>query len=189
MDKQSFRQKQLARLKFDPVNAQQQEVERILTNLFSTTEWQQAKTIATVINGPIEFPTASIIEQAQSDDKQVYLPKVMPKRQMVFLPFESQEQLIKSKFGLLEPALNKQLINQKVDLIVVPGIAFTVDRHYRVGFGGGYYDRFLETYSGTTVSLVPQSMVFATNEWPVETYDIPIQILITANGIKRSSFD
>lgn len=186
MDKKTFREQQLISLHANPITSDQHEVEQILNYLFTSTEWLKSKTIATVISGAIEFPTSEIVNHARKNDKQIYLPKVMPKRQMAFLPFSKDTKLVKSKFGLLEPVYNQQLVNQNIDLLIVPGIAFTAGEHYRVGFGGGYYDRFLQSYSGLTVSLAPQSMIFGKDKWPVEDFDIPIKFLITKDGIERS---
>ena len=65
----------------------------------------------------------------------------------------------------------------------VPGLAFALDSHVRLGFGGGYYDRFLAKYNPKTVSLVSSPMQFASSEWPVEKTDIPIQTIVTTNKI------
>lgn len=151
---------------------------QLLEKLFQTTEWQTANSIATTVSSPIEVPTQRIIQRAQAENKQVYLPKTMPHRQMAFLPFEGPDKLIKSDFGILEPEYNEELVNQEPDLVIVPGLAFAEDSHYRVGFGGGYYDRFLAKYHGKTVALVPSAMYFETVDWPVKEHDIKIQKLI-----------
>ncbi|KRM93284.1 5-formyltetrahydrofolate cyclo-ligase [Lentilactobacillus senioris DSM 24302 = JCM 17472] len=184
IDKKTFRNNQLTKLK-NSDNVDSQEEQKILDNLFSTFEWQEAHSIATVISGPIEFPTKNLIKQAQIEGKQVYLPKVMPKRQMAFLPFIGYDQLVKSNFGLLEPAYDETLVNQQIDLIIVPGLAFALDSNNRLSFGGGYYDRFLSHYLGRTVSLVPPMMSFTTNKWPIEDHDIKINTLVTDNEIIR----
>lgn len=49
----------------------------------------------------------------------------------------------------------------------------------RIGFGAGYYDRFLAQYPGATVTLVPSAMNFAAPAWPVEPFDVLIQTLLT----------
>ena len=91
--------------------------------------------------------------------------------------------LVKSKFGVEEIADGDAEVNNELDLVIVPGLAFALDSHVRLGFGGGYYDRFLAKYNPKTVSLVSSPMQFASSEWPVEKTDIPIQTIVTTNKI------
>jgi len=151
---------------------------QLLRNLMETTEWQQADSIATTVSSPIEVPTSPIIQAALDAGKKVYLPKTMPHRQMAFLPFTSSEDLVVSSYGIPEPAYDETLVNQSPDLVIVPGVAFAADTNYRVGFGGGYYDRFLAKYTGKTVALVPTAMKFDKADWSIEEYDIKIGKLI-----------
>ncbi len=153
----------------------------LLNKLSETSIWKDAKTIATTISGPFEVPTTPIIKKALLEGKKVYLPKTMPHRQMAFLPFTDMNDLVRSDFGILEPAYKEKLVNQVPDLVIVPGLAFAVDSNYRVGFGGGYYDRFLAEYSGKTVALVPSEMHFDSAKWDIQNYDIKIQKLISVD--------
>ncbi|MBC8931851.1 5-formyltetrahydrofolate cyclo-ligase, partial [Escherichia coli] len=74
-------------------------------------------------------------------------------KKMEFKKMDSIHPLIKSKFGILEPNELAETVDKKViDLLIVPGVAFNKD-HYRIGFGGGFYDRFLTDFQGHTVSL------------------------------------
>lgn len=181
INKKDFRTQQLTNLQAAMHTTQAEAT--VLTNLlFETDIWQTAQTIGTTISNPIELPTGGIIERALQDNKQVYLPKTMPHRQMAFLEYPGHSQLVKNSFRLLEPAYDETKMNQAVDLMIVPGVAFAQDSHYRVGFGGGYYDRFLANYRGHTVALVPQVMNFETANWPVEDFDIAIDYLITASN-------
>lgn len=147
--------------------------------MLETPEWKKAQTIATTVSGGIEVSTEPIIKAAMAAGKKVYLPKTMPKRQMAFLPFNGADSLVKSDYGLMEPEYNEDLVNQEPDLVLVPGLAFAVDSNYRVGFGGGYYDRFLANYQGKTIALVPTAMRFETADWEIKEHDIKIQKLIT----------
>lgn len=162
----------------DP-KTRREEASILLNKLLETPEWKQAQTIATTVSGGIEVPTEPIIKAALAAGKKVYLPKTMPKRQMAFLPFNGADSLVKSDYGLMEPEYNEELVNQEPDLVLVPGLAFAVDSNYRVGFGGGYYDRFLANYQGKTIALVPTAMRFETADWEIKEHDIKIQKLIT----------
>jgi 5-formyltetrahydrofolate cyclo-ligase len=152
-----------------------------VTKLTQLPEWQAAHTIATTVSGPFEVATAGVIAAAEAAGKQVLLPRVMPKRQMAFMPNPGADKLVRSKFGLLEPAFNAKLQNNAPDLVVVPGLAFAQDTHKRLGFGGGYYDRFLSTFAGTTVALALPVQDVPTAFWPIEDFDISLQHILTIN--------
>ena len=68
---------------------------------------------------------------------------------------------------------------------MVPGLAFS-PQHDRLGFGGGYYDRYLQDYQGVTVALMDTARQVAVADWPVEPTDVRIKLLIGVNGIDRN---
>lgn len=177
IDKKELRKQQTKKLHKNKALTRTEGLQ-LLKKLQETPEWKNAKTIATTVSSLIEVPTTPIIEAAQAEGKQVYLPKTMPHRQMAFLPFTNSDDLVRSDYGILEPVYNEDLVNQTPDLVIVPGLAFAEDSNYRVGFGGGYYDRFLAKYPGKTVALVPSAMHFDTADWKIEDYDIKIQRLV-----------
>jgi 5-formyltetrahydrofolate cyclo-ligase len=181
MDKKTARGQQIGRLKSYPADQRAAETAIIIQRLTELPEWQAAKSIATTISGPFEFNTNGVIEAAEATGKTVYLPKVMPKRQMAFMPNPGDSELIRSKFGLLEPAYDAATMNNAPDLVVVPGLAYALDTHKRLGFGGGYYDRFLAQYSGTTVALALPIQLTPSAFWPEDAFDIPLQHILTSN--------
>lgn len=61
---------------------------------------------------------------------------------------------------------------------MVPALAISKTHRYRVGFGGGYFDRFLNQYQSKTVTLALTPMIFEKAEWPVSMMDVPIDELI-----------
>lgn len=178
LDKKAFRQKQLKKLQ---QHADQTAIESgvLLERLLASEVWQKAKTVGVTMSSPIEVNTKPIIKAALMFDKKIYLPKTMPNRQMAFLPYTGKENLEKSSFGVLEPEYNALLVASSLDLMIVPGIAFGTDTGYRVGFGGGYYDRYLKDFKGATIALVPSVMNFSETFWETGDYDIQIQNLIT----------
>ncbi len=177
IDKKILRQQQIKRLSENKVKTTE-EGHELLQKLMETSEWQAAGSIATTVSSPIEVPTSPIIQAALDAGKKVYLPKTMPQRKMVFLPYIDRESLVVSDYGIPEPEYNAELVNQTPDLVIVPGLAFASDSNYRVGFGGGYYDRFLAKYTGKTVALVPSIMKFEKADWAIKEHDIKIDKLI-----------
>ena len=133
--------------------------------------YQEAKVIATYLSFPHEFQTQELIEQALKDGKKVLIPKTYPKGRMDFVVYNPQ-QLVKTSFGLLEPQGDLEVVDaSQIDLIHVPGLAFTTEG-YRIGYGGGYYDRYLKHFSGNTLSTVYPCQI---RDFIPEDHDIPVQ--------------
>ena len=89
-----------------------------------------------------------------------------------------KNRLSKSNFGILEPNQEENLAHSlnEIDLMIVPGVAFTPD-NYRVGYGAGFFDRVLSEYSKDTISLVlPPQLIdnFLRNQW-----DMPVKNMLT----------
>ena len=148
--------------------------ERLLHHPF----YQEAKVIASYLSFPHEFQTQELIEQALKDGKKVLIPKTYPKGCMDFVVYEPQ-QLVKTSFGLLEPQGDLEVVDaSQIDLIHVPGLVFTT-KGYRIGYGGGYYDRYLEHSSGHTLSTVYPSQV---QDFIPEKHDIPVQEVLIDEG-------
>ena len=149
------------------------------------TEWllhhpfyQEAKVIATYLSFPHEFQTQELIEQVLKDGKKVLIPKTYPKGRMEFVVYNPQ-QLVKTSFGLLEPQGELEVVEaSQIDLIHVPGLAFTTEG-CRIGYGGGYYDRYLEHFTGHTLSTVYPCQV---QDFIPENHDIPVQEVLIDEG-------
>lgn len=158
---------------------QKQAMDRALTEHFLQHPfYQKAKTIATYLSFPHEFQTQELIEQALKDDKKVLIPKTYPKGRMDFVVYDPQ-QLVKTSFGLLEPQGDLEVVEpSQIDLIHVPGLAFTTEG-YRIGYGGGYYDRYLEHFTGHTLSTVYPCQI---QEFNSENHDIPVQEVLIDEG-------
>ena len=133
--------------------------------------YQEAKIIASYLSFPHEFQTQGLIEQALKDGKKVLIPKTYPKGRMDFVVYNPQ-QLVKTSFGLLEPQGDLEVVDaSQIDLIHVPGLAFTREG-YRIGYGGGYYDRYLKHFTGHTLSTVYPCQI---RDFIPEDHDIPVQ--------------
>jgi len=140
--------------------------------------YHEAKTIATYLSFPHEFQTQELIEQALKDDKKVLIPKTYPKGRMEFVVYDPK-QLAKTSFGLLEPQGDLEVMDaSRIDLIHVPGLAFTTEG-YRIGYGGGYYDRYLENFAGQTMSTIYPCQI---QNFNLEDHDIPVQEVLIYEG-------
>ena len=158
---------------------QKQAMDRALTKLFlNHSFYQEAKVIATYLSFPHEFQTQELIERALKDGKKVLIPKTYPKGRMDLVVYHPQ-QLKKTSFGLLEPQGNLEVVDaSQIDLIHVPGLAFTTEG-YRIGYGGGYYDRYLENFAGQSLSTIYPCQV---QEFSSEDHDAPVQEVLIYEG-------
>ena len=114
---------------------------------------------------------------------QVYYPKV-EKEGIVF--YEDNGSFEKSKFGVMEPIDSKPVDKQALDAIIVPGLVYD-DGLYRLGYGKGYYDRFLKDYQGLKVGVIFEK--FRMEALPSKAHDVPVDILVTDNQIYESRHD
>lgn len=109
------------------------------------------------------------------DSKNFYLPKVDGENLLV-CPFKIGERLVKSEFNVSEP-LSVPVSSDIPEVVFVPALA--VDKNnFRLGYGGGFYDRFLE--SSKAYSIVPVSEKLVVEKLPVDEFDIPVDCVITA---------
>lgn len=155
----------------------------IAEQITSLPEWKSAKTIGITIAGAHEINTEKIIRFAWDEKKNVVVPKCNPlTKAMDFRRITSFSQLEVVYFGIKEPIEHQteKFEPEEIDLLIVPGLCFTKEG-YRLGHGGGYYDRYLTTYDGQTISLAfPVQIV---NSLPIEHFDIPVKKLITTDGV------
>lgn len=110
------------------------------------------------------------------DDKNFYYPRVDGENLLV-CPYCNGEKLEKSKFNILEPCSSP--VDVKVlDLVIVP--ALMVDKQgYRLGYGGGFYDRFLPNISKDCKTICAISKELLIGELPKDEFDIPADIVIS----------
>lgn len=158
---------------------QKQAIDQALTErLLHHPFYQEAKVIATYLSFPHEFQTQGLIEQALKDGKKVLIPKTYPKGRMDFVVYDPQ-QLVKTSFGLLEPQGDLEVVDaSQIDLIHVPGLAFKMEG-YRIGYGGGYYDRYLEHFTGHTLSTIYPCQI---QDFIPEKHDIPVEEVLIDEG-------
>ena len=169
--KAELRKQVLQEMKAIP-REQKQAMDQALTDQFLKHPfYQEAKLIASYLSFPHEFQTQELIEQALKDGKKVLIPKTYPKGRMDFVVYDPQ-QLVKTSFGLLEPQGDLEVVDaSQIDLIHVPGLVFTTEG-YRIGYGGGYYDRYLKHFPGHTLSTIYPCQI---QDFSPENHDIPVQ--------------
>lgn len=183
MEKKALRkdiQQQLTQLSNDTYNSNST---RIQENLMTLPQFQQATVIGITISAFPEVETRKLIEYMWQLGKRVAVPRCKPKtHEMDFYIFTSFDELETVYMALLEPIPTRTtaVCADDIDLMIVPGIVF--DRQgYRIGYGGGYYDRYLPTFHGATVALCFSSQIVA--KVPKDSYDYPIDRIVTEEEI------
>ena len=123
---------------------------------------------------------------ARQPHKRWFLPRILPQEdhRMLFHPYVAGR-LIPHPFGMLEPDPDLPVIPPgDIQLALVPGLAF--DRlGRRLGYGGGYFDRFLATFTGISLGVVFHALLL--DHLPFAEHDILVQYLVTESGIFHPS--
>lgn len=185
LEKKQLRELLLSRLKKQPI-IEKKRIERELTEqLIGSPLWNRANMIGITISQSLEWNTKIIIKTAWEQGKVICVPKTNPLNyKLVFYVINSFEDVENAYYGLLEPIIDQTIPVKKeeIDLMIVPGVVFD-SFGFRIGFGGGYYDRFLTDFRNETCSLV--SIQQLVEKLPNESHDVPVNYLVTEKGIQK----
>lgn len=144
---------------------------KLVHKLIETDEYKQAKNI--MLFYPIKNEV-NLLELLQDNSKTFYLPKVDGKN-LLCCVYKNGDILCESCFKTLEP-ISKPIDKNTIDLVIVPALCCDKN-NFRLGYGGGFYDRFLADYKGKTVVCLPKELVIDTI-YPDE-FDIAVENIIT----------
>lgn len=128
----------------------------------------------------IEPDTARLLEPLCAMGKAVALPRCLPQGEMEARRYLGPSRLSTSSFGIPEPDDACPILERdSLDVILVPNLC--CDKAcYRLGHGGGYYDRYLSGFSGVTVALCRDKLLQPT--LPHEPHDVPVDLIVTETG-------
>ncbi len=158
---------------------------RIFTSFINSSLYKKSKTVLIYVSAKGEPDTLDIIEYALNDGKKIAVPFCHADK-MDFHYIESINELSAGSFGIPEPDPQKcAAVKDFSDAVccVVPGLSFDVKGN-RLGYGGGYYDRFLSQKSVVTVGLCFERCLCRC--LPSEDHDIKIVYFLTENGLRNS---
>ncbi len=172
---------------------------KILKKLFRMKKFCQAKKVMFYSSFGNEVNTEKMIKNSLELKKQVFLPKIL-KGKIVPVQIKNLKELVLGKFGILEPigTMNGCRGTTYLDVIIVPGVAFDKNCN-RIGFGKGYFDRFLRVQkainpalpkricskSGVKIGLAHNFQIV--KKIPVSKNDVPTDLVITEKNIFISS--
>ena len=156
---------------------------RIAACLFPTMAYSDADQILLYKSLPSEISTTEIFERTKTDGKRCFFPRSLDFGMMYFHEVSDFSEMKKGKFGLLEPTDSAPLYTPMArDICIVPALSY--DREgYRLGYGGGYYDRFLSSFPGTKIGICYSENI--EKRLPRGRYDVCVDMLLTEKGIYR----
>lgn len=156
--------------------------EKIIDSFIKLEEFIASKNICIYVNYKSEINTRKIIEIALENNKNIYVPRIKRNREMEFIKIKSLNDLEKNKMGILEPKLNLKESVEEIDINVLPGLAFDLSGG-RIGYGGGYYDKYFYDKSCLNISLCYEIQLI--DEIPMESHDITYDYLISEKRILK----
>ena len=177
MDKKELR-KQIREKKRAMTPEEIQSASQKLKELFLATEqYQKAKTIYGYLPYNQEVRTVPILEQTLVDGKRVAVPKIFGD-EMKFIYLTDLTQVEEGYAGIPEPVADGPVADDPTALVLMPGLAFDKEGR-RVGYGGGFYDKFLtKEPQHPTVALCYDFQI--SEELPTEEFDVPVDLVLWA---------
>ncbi|MBQ3069815.1 MAG: 5-formyltetrahydrofolate cyclo-ligase [Clostridia bacterium] len=183
--KQELREKYKAARRAMEPSVKAEKDRRIASSVRRLWQYDKHDTLLCYVSTAIEVDTRQIIEQALKDGKRVAVPRCVPgTRQMEFYYIHSLDELEKGTFGVLEPRPDptRLLTDMQSGLCLIPALCYDLSG-FRLGYGKGYYDRFLASFEGSLVGLCYSDGI--ERNLPHGRYDRPVETLVTDQFIRR----
>lgn len=150
----------------------------LFEKFLSLPQVEEAQTVFAFWGIPGKEPdTARLVRELVRRGKTVGLPRMLPDHRMEVRRYDPDRPLVTVSFGISEPGEDCPLIaREDINLVLVPAVCYD-RRGYRLGFGGGYYDRWLASFSGVTVGLCREAVL--QEAVPTEAHDARVDLLLT----------
>ena len=177
MNKQELRSLVRSRKRAMTEDQIREKSEALGRQLLATEEYRRARSIYGYLPYNQEVRTLPILEQALREGKRVAVPKCCG-NEMRFIWMEDLSLVEKGYAGIPEPIADFPIADDEEALVLMPGLAFDREGH-RIGYGGGFYDRFLAREANhPTLALCYDFQVFDRLE--TEVFDIPVDKILWA---------
>jgi len=157
----------------------------LFSSFLALPETMRAQTVFLFCGMGAEPDTSRLFSPLLALGKRIVLPRMLPGRQLELRQYCPDRPLVRHPFGILEPDTTCPLADiQQIDLALVPALCY--DRQgFRLGMGGGYYDRWLTGYPGPTAGLCRQDLL--RDRLPVQPHDRPVNVVITPTEVIRTT--
>ena len=160
--------------------------EKICQYILSSASFRYAQTILAYHPKETEVNILPVLREAIAQGKKIALPRCEEAHIMTYRYISSLEELAPGTYGIYEPSADAPLFSEEAgvgSLCLVPGVVFDV-HGLRIGYGGGYYDRFLHSYQGSVLGLVYREFILPS--LPHGRYDLALPVIVTEKGIVRA---
>ncbi len=174
MNKEEIRNEIKSKRKVFPKENRAKESENICSIIINSDEFKNAEYVCLYMPSFGEVDILPIIDICRKNGKKVLVPVTDTIKREIYLCY-ANEPFAKGAYGILEPIHKCYVDKSKVDLFIVPGIAFDVNG-VRLGFGGGYYDKLLNNTTGTKFGICYSFQML--KNLPFETHDIKMDKVI-----------
>lgn len=169
----------LAKRKVLPADIKKQYSHKIVQHFLRSKEFQEAEMLLCYVANADEVSTVELMETAWKFGKRVGVPKVLGSHEMEFFEISDFKELHAGYKGILEPEMTKKLEIDRA-LVIVPGTVF--DRSgRRIGYGGGFYDTYLQKHPMYQKVAFAFSMQII-DKIPAEPHDISMDFIYTEKG-------
>ena len=160
--------------------------DKIYNKLITSDLYIKAKNIFIYLSFGSEIQTNNIITKALRDGKEVYIPKVYKKNKLMkAVRLKSFDDLKENSMGILEPIDDSNYIDKReIDLILVPGVVFDLNGN-RIGYGGGYYDRYLQDIKEIRNKVVLAYDLQIVDSINPDIHDIAFDYIITNTRLEK----
>ncbi|KNY24803.1 5-formyltetrahydrofolate cyclo-ligase [Pseudobacteroides cellulosolvens] len=169
-----------------------QKSQRIISKLINLKEYKNAATIMCYVDFKGEVITSDILNSDINRNKTMCVPVVSDAEDgsrhiIASVLTDTKSELCKGCFGIMEPKSEyiRLLDPKKIDLVIVPGVVFDENRN-RIGFGAGFYDRFLRNVRNDCIKVGLAYEFQIVDDVPVDDFDIPMDIIITEKRVIQS---
>lgn len=182
-EKRALRREVLARRDALPPEDRAERSRRIADRLLALPEVERAGTVMAFSSFGSEVDTGPILEQLADRGARVALPRIR-EREIEPVTYRPGDPVTVAAFGALEPSAGEELEAAEVDVVLTPGVAF--DREgFRVGYGGGFYDRFFRRIREDAFRVAIGFAVQVEPAVPHGLADLPVDALVTEDGVIR----
>lgn len=188
LDKKSLRDFTIKKRDQIDLNIKDEYDTAIKNQLFKSKYFKDAKNIFIYVGFGSEINTLKYIKEFFEMDKIVLIPRTEIKnKKMEAVKIDNLDDLCKSKYGILEPRKSRiAFLKDDIDLVIVPGLVFDISGN-RVGYGGGYYDKFLNSMDKNSLKIALCYEFQIIQNIQSEIHDVKMDYIITEKQIIKCS--